>query len=484
MFICPLDLKCKIMALLPNGVSSPGYIDNISNPPSSFYKDPNYQASTPDNGISQPQSLEEFLNKVRSTQIYQTAYRAFSSDPDSTYWLGQLQSILDSVTLPDNNVFDRWNWSNAYDDKVAKLYNEVISAISQLYANWKQHRNSLPITGVMQDAEAGINSAITGQIHGSQLESQRSSMDAYNLPSGNGLQDFIALGSFALDTVNGLTGVMSSFADVALKFQDLDLRRQQFGLSKDDLALRKRAQDFNETKSFADFKKSMSDSGVILNSSSWSELEELDPNWNDNAPSRAKALHNMYLEIMQGLQYGPVVSSASTSGEYSDSSLWIENDPEGGVYSRVGSTVGSYGYYLSRDYADLGKMQMDLAMAEAMRRVDVGNTNLDEGLTPEEVAQATAREQKANSNYNARKAVIFLDRLDKLVQRSRNGDPVASVEIINLMQSADWQESAVYMLGEMSTDTLQLVGGGLSDISSWSAENFAKVINFFKDKIQ
>lgn len=128
-------------------------------------------------------------------------------------------------------------------------------------------------------------------------------------------------------------------------------------------------------------------------------------------------------------------------------------------------------------------MQTDLMMAEMHRRVEVGNTNLSEGLTPEEVAQATAREQKANSSYNARKAVIFLERLDSLVQRSKNHDPIASVELINLMNNAEWQESAVYMFGELTPAVMQDIGSTLFNISSWNSEQFNKVIDFFKSKL-
>lgn len=229
----------------------------------------------------------------------------------------------------------------------------------------------------------------------------------------------------------------------------------------------------------------MSDSGVILNSTSWSELAEKDPDWADNASSRSKALYNAYKEYTDSLSYGPTLMHGVMSDEYRDKYFTgIEQDD--GTFDNYGarSKYGFYGAYLSRNYADLGKMQVDLSIAQAMHSAEVGSSLIAEGLTPEDVAKAEAKEATANSNYSARKAVIFLERLEKLVERSSNGDPVASVELINMMQSADWQESALYLLGELGTDSLQIVGSSLSSISSWNAENFSKCIDFIKGLIK
>lgn len=221
---------------------------------------------------------------------------------------------------------DRWNWSQNYDDKVAKIYNEAISAISQLYSQYQQHVNSLPSTSVQQDALAGINSAITGNIHGSSLSSDPfSSGSAYDMPSTNALEGISTIASFALDSVSGLCGVLSSFADVALKFKDLDLRNSQFS--------------FDKSKSFLDFKNLLSKEGIILSSSSWDELDSLDPEWNNNASARAKALYNSYQEIIGGKTYGPVVVSGISEG-YGDNQLSYSDDGTGYM---VGGT--SYGVF-------------------------------------------------------------------------------------------------------------------------------------------
>ena len=414
-------------------------------------------------GISQPKSLDELIAKIKSTSIYQTVYKVFSSSSNSTYWLGQLQAILDSIAMPDDTFLDRWNWSQGYDDKVAKIYNEAIASISQLYAKYQEHVNSLPSTAVQQDAIAGINSAITGNIHGSTLSGEGMSVgSAYDMQSTNALEGIGTIADFALNATSGLCGVLSGFADVALKFRDLDLRRGQLS--------------YDKTKSFAEFSKLMSDSGVILNSKSWDELDELDPDWRNSSTSRTKALYNAYNEISAGRTYGPVVVAGINEG-YGDSQLSFSDD---GTAYQIGGT--SYGVFLEREYSDLGKMQLDLAMAEAFRRVEVGNTNLSEGLTSEEVQQAQNREIKANSSYNARKAHIFLTRLESLVERSNNHDPIASVELINMMQNADWQESAVYLIDELAPEFFEDLGTTLYNVSSWNSEQFHKVLNFLKSK--
>lgn len=422
-------------------------------------------------GISQPTSVDELINKIKSTQIYKTVYQVFSQASNSTYWLGQLQSILDGIAMPDFTFLDRWNWSQGFDDKVQAIYNDAISAISKLYAQYQEHVNSLPSTSVQQDAVAGINSAITGNIHGSSLSTDPlSDGSPYGMQSTNALEGISTIASFALDSVTGLCGVMSSFADVALKFKDLDLRSSQFG--------------FDKVKSFAEFKNLLSKDGVILNSSSWDELESMDPHWNDNANSRATALYNAYKEYTDSLLKMPALAHGVSSGQYSD--RYIQGTTqEDGLTDGYGSKrpYGFYGFNLEREYSDLGRLQTDLMMNELQRRVEVGNTNLAEGLTPEEVAQATAREDKANASFNARKAVIFLERLESLVSRSNNHDPIASVELINLMNNADWQESAVYMFGELSPEVMQDIGSSLFNISSWNSEQFNKVIDFFKSKL-
>lgn len=425
---------------------------------------------TPESG-SAAQSAEAIVERIRNSYVYRKVYEVFASESDP-YWLTQLQGILNSVVGASNTWADDLGLSSSSSDKNEAMYNEAINNILSLYNQYQSYKNSLPVNQVQQLSNAGINSAITGNgVNGSSLDQRDIQSGASSLPSTNSGEYISQVANFALNATTGLTGVMSSFADVALKFQDLGLRE--------------RTQQFNEDKTFADFKKLMSESGVILNSTSWSELAEKDPDWADNASSRSKALYNAYKEYTDSLTYGPTLIHGVQSGEYDDK-FFVGTQQDDGTWDNFGihSKFGYYGAFLSRDYADLGKMQVDLSIAKAMHSAEVGSSLISEGLTPEDVARAEAREATANSNYNARKTSIFLERLARLSERSAGGDPVASVELINLMQSADWQESAVYLLGELGTDSLQVVGSSLSDISSWNAENFQKCINFVKSLIK
>ena len=378
------------------------------------------------------------IERIKQSSIYQSVYNVFSAESDR-YWLDQLVAIVDSVIGANNTVWDDLGLSSASGDKIEAIYQDAINNIRTLYEQYKSYKNSLPSTQVQQYSLAGINSGVTGQgVTGSEVGSVDIASGASSLPSTNSGDYFFQAGKFALDTVTGLSGVLSSFLDLSLKYKDLRLRNAQF--------------DFDQTKSFADFKKSMADSGVILKSTSWSELDDKDPSWHNSASARSKALHNAYEEIMSTYSKGPLVSHAASLLGYADPSLF-------GGFVDDSLFLYPFGVSLNKDLQQIGELEFELAVAKARHSVKVRKSQVDLAVTPEDVVNAENARKIADDDYAFSKATAFVKRFDKLAQDADNGSLVAKIELINLMQNADWQESLLYILGEKGEKIFDKAGG-------------------------
>lgn len=440
MFICPLDTINSIMARIPN--TGTRYVTDSSTIAEHGRNHGNPNAYGPFSGVAENADAsitrEQIIERIKSSSIYRSVYSVFSADNDQ-YWLNQLQSVIDSVIGANQTFWDDMGLSSAGSDKIEAIYQEAINNIRALYNQYQSYKNSLPSTQVQQLSVAGINSGVTGQgVSGSELGSADIATGAASMPSTNSGDYLFQAGRFALDTVTGLSNVLSSFADVAIKFKDLSLRQSQLS--------------YDQFKSFAEFKKSMAESGVLLKSTSWDELGEKDPNWHNSASSRSKALFNAYEEIMATYSKGPVVGHAMSQLGYSDPSLF-------GGYVGQELYLYPFGVALNKDLQQIGELEFELAVAKARHSVKVRKSQVDLAVTPEDVESAENARKIADAEYNYAKSSAFVKRFDRLADDADKGSLVAKIELINLMQNADWQESLLYILGENGEKLFDKLGG-------------------------
>lgn len=404
-----------------------------------------------DNFRDEGWSLDNFIDQVKQSSIYKYAYQLFSSSEDADYWLAQLNAILDGVSMPNSGIGDMIGLSNKYNDKVDALYNEVITNIAALVQQFRQYYLSLPTTQVSQLQQAGINAGVSGLgVSSGQLSERNPSSQSYTMPSDNSIETLGSLVDFALSTTSGVLSVVQCFQQI----RQFD---KSYGLSERSLELAERAQSYNETAAFAEFVKLMADDGITINSTSFAQLLDpnstLDPGWNKRSKHRTQALVHEYNELMAARKYGPSLLSANRSGLYDSQSL--EDGDFGSMIT--GDSDYAMGAMIHADWKDLGDMQLELSILEAEHTAQLGKLNIIEGNTAEDLERSARKSTIADNLYKAKKADVFLKRLEKLVERRDKGDAVAAVELLNLMNDASWQESAVYLISELGYDLANLV---------------------------
>ena len=357
-------------------------------------------------------SADAIRDRVKASSVYRAVFNVFSAESDK-YWLIQLNGILDSIVGATETFWDDTGFSNASSDKNEAIYNEAISNIQALYNQYQTYKNSLPKTQVQQYADAGINAAITGNgVTGSSLGENPLQTGAASLPSTNSGEYIAQVADFALNATNGITSTLKSVADTVLAFRGQALQRDAQRLSRDQF-------EHQKIESFARFKDELAGKGVMLNSTNWDELDSLDPDWNKSSGAKATKMYNEWQLLDNTYKYGPELSA-----------------------------FGDVDRHLQENFQDIGFTQLSLRLAEinhnsARRRIQMPLELTEDGLREYELEQL-----KAESSYNAEKASIYCKRLQNLAQKASKGNVVAQVELINMMQNADWQESLIYLLGE------------------------------------
>lgn len=105
---------------------------------------------------------------ILSSSVYKQAYSIFSNDRSyGGPYLQQLKAIPYAHSVRDENFWD--NVSNAFgatsgfETAVQDAYNVAMDEIRALLSDYYTFRNSLPSEQVQQMAEAGVNSALTGE---------------------------------------------------------------------------------------------------------------------------------------------------------------------------------------------------------------------------------------------------------------------------------------------------------------------------------
>ena len=172
------------MARIGIGTSISSVVDSIVNPDVS-------------NDTSQVGTTNNLKSKIESSAIYQQAYKLFSSLSDKT-WLLRLESIVNSVVGPSSTALDDLGLSNKYNDKVQSIEAEAYNQIQKLISEYHTYKQELPVTQVQDFADAGVNSAITGNgIDGASISGKSSDRDMspYQMESMNPLESLSSIGN-------------------------------------------------------------------------------------------------------------------------------------------------------------------------------------------------------------------------------------------------------------------------------------------------
>ena len=183
--------------------------------------------------------LEYIANLIKQSPLYQQAYQVFSSDTRyGSPYLSQLQAIPYSATSVDpsfiDNLAEFFNITSAYEKRIADIYNNAMTEIQNLLSAYYDFRNSLPVEQVQQLADAGINSAVTGQgivpssRDTSAVTQPSSSMSEYtNDELSQGVTSFV-------EFVNLVSSLATSGVNAASVIGMLDLAERE-GYSKQQL---------------------------------------------------------------------------------------------------------------------------------------------------------------------------------------------------------------------------------------------------------
>lgn len=122
--------------------------------------------------LSNPPVEEDDFNPlpemIRSSSIYKDAYELFSSDKSyGGPFLEQLLMVPESFAIRDKNFWDSFTetfgGTSGYENTFTDAFNNAMDEIRLLVQNYHTFKNGLPAEQVQQLAEAGINSAITGE---------------------------------------------------------------------------------------------------------------------------------------------------------------------------------------------------------------------------------------------------------------------------------------------------------------------------------
>lgn len=216
---------------LPNGVGNSVLdipeIDNIPNfgdvlsQPSRMPNDGGLSGAgrNPGGSRSEDESSvagSSIARKIINSPTYQNALKIFTAESDKQ-WLQRLELIPFSVTDANSTIFDEWNISNGYADKTFASYQFAMEQITNLVSEYYQYKNTLPVNQVQQFADAGINSAITGQgIDGSSINPQSASTNPSSISSTNAGDILSVASNFILDATTGLSSVVKNFRELRM----------------------------------------------------------------------------------------------------------------------------------------------------------------------------------------------------------------------------------------------------------------------------
>lgn len=160
---------------------------------------------------------------ILKSPVYKQAYSVFSNDRSyGGPYLQQLQVIPYAHSVRDENFWDSvsnaFGATSGFETAVQDAYNVALDEIRSLLSQYYAFRNSLPVEQVQQMAEAGVNSALTGEgITPSTMESegivsgtQPSQSQYSNDQLSQGITSFVSF----IDSLSQLTSVGFSSANL------------------------------------------------------------------------------------------------------------------------------------------------------------------------------------------------------------------------------------------------------------------------------
>ena len=217
--------------------------------------------------------LSDTANKVIQSLPYRQAYELLSGASDPV-WIQRLEAIPYSVDDANSTFFDDIGLSNKYEDKQNANYQYCMEQIQALVVEYQNWVNSLPKTQVQQFADAGINSAITGQgVTGSEINPQSVTSDPSSLSSTEPIDMIGTIGSLVFDGSNGILSALQTF--------------NQIGVNKETLRQSARSSHWN-------IQKDLMSHGFMTFPKS-SSVEDFDTWWSESAPCNTDNLHSAYL---------------------------------------------------------------------------------------------------------------------------------------------------------------------------------------------
>ena len=195
----------------------------------------------PSNDNSQEGTTINLRSKIESSTIYQQAYTLFSSLNDST-WLLRLESIVNSVVGPAATGLDDLGLSTNYQDKVQAIEAEAYNQIQKLISGYHTYKQELPVTQVQDFADAGINSAITGNgIDGASISGKSSERDMspYQMESSNPLESISSIGNLIFSASDGILSAIQVFNQIGVNRETLkqSSRSSHWTIQKDLMEL-------------------------------------------------------------------------------------------------------------------------------------------------------------------------------------------------------------------------------------------------------
>lgn len=427
MFICPLDTKIfNILKFMSSR------IPNSS--PSSGRSTSYFRSRSTGMGLSRPLSNVEasYLEKygsgvldsgsdfgfnvvsqmILNSSVYKQAYQLFSSDKSyGQPYLQQLELIPYAHSVRDSNFWDdfanTFGGTSGFDNAVQDAFNTASSEIRSLVSQYHSFKNSLPSEQVQQFAEAGVNSALTGEgimpstmsPDGIVSENIPSQTQYSNEQLSNGVTSFVTfIGSVASMIYGGISSAnIMGLLDVAeresLNKQEVhDLFLAQLGVkpTSDRTVLD------TEDSTVQDIVSKASADARVASASSVANAKALDKQYdvpNLTSPDSSGSVIMSGLDVLNQVSEFSIVSrlgdsytklnNSVRSAQYSDILSVLEQE-EAVTSAQSGSAQNEFNfdYYTARNGATEGANETTISSRlSELRRLDIAEKQFNEMLS-------------------------------------------------------------------------------------------------------
>lgn len=366
-------------------------------------------------------SNNTIAEQVINSPAYQSAHAVLSQESDKS-WLQRLEMIPYSVSDASETFLDNIGLSNKYNDKQDANYQYCMEQISALMAEYQQWKNSLPVTQSQQFADAGVNSAITGQgLGGSSISNVGVSSNPSTLESTN-------VGDFFNTVVDKFLNLSSGTLDWISKFNEISLNNRRL--------------EYDQDSSFASFVSELAKDGVIVPDyiNSFDDLVDSDSfNWYDSSNARAKRLYHQFMEIRHMDSYGPTIVQRTLNKTFTNRDTFQKQSGVD-VSNYFGSIDGAYidiSQY-SRNIADLQwKLWINDLEFRSKYAVEKKKWHDENGYTNAEDIELFQSEKAAAdkmiAGYERDRMKLYVDYLKRLKKESDNGNLSSRIQLMDAL---------------------------------------------------